>query len=564
MGQVVPYKGMLVLGSALTLMGSFAGLAMPMLTKSTIDLFGQGGASGGPILWLSAAVVIGALMSAAGRFLLERMGEGVVLTSRIDLVNRIMRLRVRDVDQFKAGDLLTRVSSDTTLLRSVCTEAFAGTASAVFMFLGALAMMAITDAPLLLVTLGVVVLVGLMVALVGPKIRRASLRAQVALGRMNSTLERVLQALRTVKASGAEGREIAIVSTAASDARNQGVAAIAWKSTAGIGAWTLIQLAFLAVLGVGGARVADGSMTVSALIAFLLYLFYLVSPIGQLISSYTLMQQGLAAVARIDEIRRLPSESSMDFPGVDGEPLGVIFDNVTFRYADNRTLVHDGVSFVAPAGGMTALVGPSGVGKSTVFSLVERFYEPQAGVITIGGRNIRDWCLGELRASLGYVEQDSPVLEGTFRENLTYANPEATDDDIQQVLTKTRLNDVVDRLPQGLETPVGNRGVMLSGGERQRIAIARALLRKPRLLLLDEATSQLDAVNEMRLREVIAEVARDTTVLVVAHRLSTVIGADRIIVMESGRVRGAGNHQELMASDELYRELATTQLIPVV
>lgn len=244
-----------------------------------------------------------------------------------------------------------------------------------------------------------------------------------------------------------------------------------------------------------------------------------------------------------------------------GEPVGVTFSGVVFRYGEDRPVVHHDVTFEVPAGGMTALVGPSGAGKSTVFGLIERFYEPQEGAITVGGRDIRDWPLGELRAMLGYVEQDAPVLAGTFRENLVFGAPGATDEEVARALARTRLDDLVERLPEGLETPVGHRGILLSGGERQRVAIARALLRRPRLLLLDEATSQLDAVNEMRLREVVAEVARETTVLVIAHRLSTVTGADRIVVMEAGRVRAWGTHDELVAADALYRELAATQFL---
>jgi ABC-type multidrug transport system fused ATPase/permease subunit len=210
---------------------------------------------------------------------------------------------------------------------------------------------------------------------------------------------------------------------------------------------------------------------------------------------------------------------------------------------------------------MTAFVGPSGAGKTTVFSLIERFYDPDSGTITFDGRPLPDWELGRLRSSIGYVEQDAPVLSGTLRDNLLLGNAEADDDSVRRVLKTTRLDTMVGGLPDGLDTLVGHRGTKLSGGERQRVAIARALLRSPRLLLLDEATSQLDAVNEAALRDTVADVARTTTVLVVAHRLSTVTSADRIVVMEAGQVRAVGTHRELVAADPLYAELAATQFL---
>ncbi len=562
LGYLRPHRLVLFVGGLLGLIGSVAGLAMPLLAKYVVDAFGQERSMAGPLIGLSVAVLIGAVVSAGGSYLMERTGEGVVLGARRKLVDQMLRLKVADVDRLKPGDLLSRVTGDTTLLRSVLTNGVVNSVSSAFMLVGAIVMMAVMDGVLLLITLLVIVVIGGLTGMVMPKIQRAQKHAQEAVGEMGAVLDRALQSYRTVKASGAEEREIGSVAEAAERARDRGLQVAGWTSLAGVATWMAVQVAFLCVLAVGGSRVAAGTLEVSALIAFLLYLFYLVAPIGQLVEGAVQLQQGLAAMRRIKEIEELPGEPVAKLlPPEDPTPLGVTFEDVVFRYGEDRPLVHDGVTFEVPPGGLTALVGPSGAGKSTIFALLERFYEHQSGTITLGGTRIEDWPLAELRAALGYVEQDAPVLAGTLRENLLFAAQEATEEEVLRAVARTRLDDLVARLPEGLETPVGHRGVLLSGGERQRVAIARALLRRPRLLLLDEATSQLDAVNELRLREVIAEVARETTVLVIAHRLSTVTNADRIVVMEAGGVRAIGTHAELVGEDELYRELAATQFL---
>ncbi|TDB81442.1 ATP-binding cassette domain-containing protein, partial [Micromonospora fluostatini] len=237
----------------------------------------------------------------------------------------------------------------------------------------------------------------------------------------------------------------------------------------------------------------------------------------------------------------------------------VVFEQVGFGYPGRaEPALHD-LNLTVPAGGLTALVGPSGSGKTTVLALIERFHEPEHGRILFDGRPLADWPLAELRASIGYVEQDVAVLAGTLRENVAYATPGATDEEIHAVLRTTRLGPLLERLGGDLDAPIAHRGGSVSGGERQRIAVARALLRRPRLLLLDEATSQLDAANEAALREVIQEVSRRTTVLMVAHRLSTVLGAAQIVVLENGSARSVGSHPDLVRTDSLYATLAAEQ-----
>ncbi|MDX2922797.1 ABC transporter ATP-binding protein [Streptomyces sp. NE06-03C] len=561
--RVRPHRGVLIRAGLLSLAGSGAGLAMPLMAKHAVDTFAGGRSPVAPLVALTALVLAGACLSAYGSYLMSRTGEGVVLRARDQLVGRIMRLKVPAVDRLTPGDLQSRVTSDTTLLRTVLSSGLVESFNSVLMLLGTIALMAYMDLTLLGVTLVVVVGIGAVTSLLMPRIQRAQLRAQESVGAMGAALDRVLQAFRTVKASGAEERETAAVAAAARHAHDRGVSVAKWSSVSDVTMMMSIQLAFLAVLGVGGARVASGSLEISSLIAFLLYLFYLMGPIGGLVEGWTGLQSGLAAVRRIDEVESLPGEPAQECAGLakkGGGPLGVAFQDVTFGYGDERAPAHRGVTFDVPAGGMVALVGPSGAGKSTVFSLLERFYDHEAGVITVGGRDIRAWPLAELRGSLAYVEQDAPVLAGTLRENLLFAAPDADGKELAAAVARTRLDALVERLPEGLDTAVGHRGVTLSGGERQRIAIARALLRHPRLLLLDEVTSQLDAVNEQALRDVILELAERTTVLVIAHRLSTVRHADRIVVLEEGRVRTAGTHEELVDGDELYRELATTQL----
>ncbi|WP_432097545.1 ABC transporter ATP-binding protein [Streptomyces sp. bgisy100] len=595
-GRIRPHRAAVAVGALLSLVGAATALGQPLAAKALVDRLAADGPLVGVLLLLTGLVLAGTVAEAAGAYVLERTAESVVLAARRRLMERLIRLRIPEMERTQPGDLMSRVTSDTTLLHQVTTQSVVSAVTGTLSLAATLVMMALMDAVLLGVTLGVIGLIGSSMGFLLPRISRAAERTQEAVGAISTVLERAFGAFRTIKASGAEVRETARLEEAARDAWRHGVRSAKWQAIASSAVGFSVQASFLAVLGVGGARVASGAIEISTLIAFLLFLVHLADPVSRLVEAAEQYQMGSAAIARISAAERLGveqlgeerlGEKRLDVgPETGGAgqvedgwergggvtrqggpvrpgrgPASVRFQDVGFRYRDELPLVHDGVSFVVPGGGLTAFVGPSGAGKSTVFALIERFHEVTGGRVLVDGEDVRDWPLARLRAAIGYVEQDAPVLAGTLRENLVFAAPDATDEEIRDVLVRTRLTGLVERLPDGLEALVGHRGSQLSGGERQRVAVARALLRRPRLLLLDEATSQLDAANELALREVVAEAARHTTVLVVAHRLSTVTAADRIVVMEAGTVRAVGTHAELVASDALYGELAATQFL---
>ncbi|MEV0942094.1 ABC transporter ATP-binding protein [Micromonospora wenchangensis] len=588
-GYVRPHRGPFVAAAVLLLASSLLGLAQPLAAKALIDGLTAGQGVGRALVVLTGLVIVAAVLLGVGNYLILRTAEAVALDGRRGLVRHLLRLTVPALQRQAPGDLLARVAGDTMLLRQIASQSLIDIFTGGVMLLGAVVLMAVVDLALLGVTAVVVVLLVVIMGLLMPRIRAAALRSQESVGDMGAALERALGAFTTMKASGTEATEAARIDAAALTAYRQGVSLARWGSVAGTSAGLAIQVAFLVVLGVGGARVASGAMPVSALVAFLLYVAYLSHPVMQLVGAGTYLQIGRAALTRIAEIDALPTEP-IDLPTAPpvraatatGVPAGparvggpttatgagsapgpaeVVFEQVSFRYPDRDEPALRDLTLTVPAGGLTALVGPSGSGKTTVLALIERFAEPHQGRILVDGRPLADWPLAELRATIGYVEQDVAVLAGTLRENVAYATPGATDEEIRAVLRTTRLSTLLDRLGDDLDAPVRHRGLSLSGGERQRIALARALLRRPRLLLLDEVTSQLDAANEAALREVIQDISRRTTVVVVAHRLSTVLAADKIVVLENGTARSVGSHPELVRTDALYASLAAEQAL---
>jgi ABC-type multidrug transport system fused ATPase/permease subunit len=553
-----------LVAAVLGLLANAGGLAQPLVAAEVIQRLEDDVSLLTPVVALLVLMLLSAAIAGAQLWMLDRAAERIARRARVDLAQRILALRMADLDRLTPGDLMARVTSDTTLLRAATTSGVVDTFNGSITVVATAVLMAVLDWPLLLVTLGILFTLGVGIGIVLPRLRRAATAAQVSVGQLGAVLERALGSIRTVKTSGAEQRELGAIASAADAAYRQGLIGARLMALVGVSTGLAVQMSFLAVLGVGGGRVASGAMEVSTLIAFLLYLFYLAEPIAALSNGVTRFQSGLAAAGRIEELNAFAVEQGTqsvpldELPAISGRPALVVFERVHFSYRPDRLVLRD-VSFTVPACAQTAIVGPSGAGKTTLFALLERLYDVDAGAIRLDGRDIREMPIGALRSQIGYVEQEAPVLAGSLRDNLCYAKPDATDDELLDALQDTQLTALVAQ--NGLDTQVGTRGIRLSGGERQRIAIARALVRKPKLLLLDEVTAQLDAVNEQALRLTIERAATRCAVIVIAHRLSTVTSAAQIVVLDQGRVRARGTHNELVQRDSLYRLLAQTQLI---
>ncbi|MCZ2858801.1 ABC transporter ATP-binding protein [Blastococcus sp. VKM Ac-2987] len=563
-----PHRRSFLLAAGLSLLGAAGALAQPALVARVIDVVGAGEPLLPAVGLLVVVLLLASALGALQQFVLQRTAEGVVLTTRLTLTDRLLRLPVAEYDRRRTGDLMSRVGSDTTLLRATVTSGVVEVAGSAVVGVGALVAMAVVDVWLLLVTVLAVTIGAVTAVLASRGVRRLSRRAQEEVGAMTAAVERALSAVRTIRASGATAREVATVGASARRAYQAGVQVARLEALVSPAGSIAVQGAFLAVLGVGGYRVADGTISVSALVAFILYLFLLVMPLGQAISAWTQLQTGLGALSRIQEVLRLdpedderPERAGGGAPVVrtGGAPL-LELDDVSFGYPDGTPVLR-GVSLQVPAGSRVALVGPSGAGKSTVLTLIEGFYPLTGGAIRWSGTDVRDLPRAGLRARLGYVEQEAPVLAGTVRDNLLLTRPDATDPELWAVLADVGLTEVVRRSPRGLDVLVGDEGVLLSGGERQRLAIARSLLARPELLLLDEPTASLDARNEGLLRATLAAASSGRALLVVAHRLSTVLDSDQIVVLDEGRVVARGTHAELVDSSPLYRELAAAQLL---
>jgi ATP-binding cassette subfamily B protein/ATP-binding cassette subfamily C protein len=567
------HRSAIAIATALTLVGSALGLAQPLVAKHVVDASGRGQVIWPLLALLGALFVTEAATGAAGRFLLERMGERVVRQLRHGLVGRLLRLEMREYDRQRGGDLISRVTADTTLLREVVSQALVDLVTGSLVAAGAIVLMAWLDPLLLLMVAVTVAAAALVVASLLTRIRCASEQMQDSVGAIAAGLERALGALPMVRVHCAEEREAAGIGARVEAAYGAGVRTAKIASVMSPAVELAVQGSFLIVLIVGGLRVNGHAGSLGDLVAFLLYASYLVLPLSSVFHAMGLIQRGMGAYQRIDQTLRLPVEPTAPRiprvsvltpppagPSDTPEQPALALRDVRFGYGPDRPVLR-GVSFAVAHRRHVALVGRSGAGKSTLFALVARFYEPDAGQVLFDGRPATELTRAACRRRIAVVDQNAHVVRGTLRDNIAYAVPDATEAEIRRVMELARLEEVVDRLPGGLSAVIGERGGTLSGGERQRVALARALLARPTLLLLDEPTSHLDAINESALTAVMKDVAQECALLVIAHRLSTVQHADHIVVLHDGRTAAGGRHEELLADSALYRELAVSQML---
>ncbi|MFJ9539126.1 ABC transporter ATP-binding protein [Streptomyces sp. NPDC101225] len=569
----------------LALVATAATLTVPLVVRRIVGGFSQQHSVTRSVMLMTVLALAGAIASALSSFCLARAGETMVLSVRQRVVAHALRLPLSGARRIGAGELVARVTSDSGQLRSVVDIGVTQLPMAALTVTATLIIMGLLDWVLLLIVLGTFSVAGLAIAVFIKGIRRSTAAQQEALGELAQRFTSTLGALATVKASRAEAQVTGAIDADAVTAAGSAVAAARRQAFVtpimGLGQ----QLALIGVVLGSGARLASGSLSIAGFAAFLLYLLQLIAPLTLVASGIARLQLGFAAQSRIEDILAEQTEDTSEGPralheplrapyvGADGRPgatpatpadpvhpagPAIEFHDVTFSHDGSRRAA-DGLSFTVPRKGVTALVGPSGAGKTTALNLVERFLVPDSGTIRVLGRATTHWPLGELRGHMTYLDQAFTLLEGTVKENLLLGRTTpATEDDLREALAAVGLDEAVALLPEGLDTTVG-RGDDLSGGQRQRLALARVLLTDAPVVLLDEPTSQLDSINENRLREVVDRLSRDRAVVVVAHRISTVRQAQHIVVLEEGRCLDAGPHDQLLDRCGMYAELVRGQ-----
>lgn len=554
-----PSTALLATAAAMTLVSVAGTLAFPVLTRRLVDDLAKGAVDGVGIASLAAVMLAAAAASAVSSYLLSRLGHDVIAALRTRLIEKLLKLPVASFDQESTGERVSRVLNDCQSISELATRQAINLFSGVLVLVGSITVLLFLDAMLTLTVIGCIVLAfGVVLPLVA-LLEKLALSTQDRTAKLGGILTHVFSEIRLVKAYTAEARERERSRLEILDIRRIGLQVA--KISAVLGPLISLSLtaAILVILIYGSARVGNGSISIGTLTAFILYLFNVAVPLIQLTTFLEELQKARGASTRIAALLQGREEDTAGDAPTDNHGT-LEFRDVSFSYPDREAEVLHRINLVFEPGTTSALVGASGNGKTTVLSLIERFYAPTGGAILYGGKAIDRFALRAWRERIGYVAQSAPIMPGSVRDNILYGlSGDFTDEAVRAAAEKAGALGFIEQMPQGLDTILSEQGANLSGGQRQRIAIARMFLRNPDILILDEATSSLDSETEHQVKLALESLMKGRTNIVVAHRLATIIHADRIYFLEGGRISGCGSHEELLSSHSHYARLVARQ-----
>lgn len=554
-----PPKLLIVIALILTLSTTAVSLMVPLFTKNLVNDFTIDDLNKTTIALLVGAIILQALSGGFSIYILNRIGQSVVAGMRDRLWKKLLVLPVNYFDENPSGETVSRMTNDTTVVKTLISEHLANFLSGIISIIGAMIVLFILDwrmttAMFIAIPLAAAVLIPL-----GRKMYKISKNTQLETSKFTALLTQVLSEIRLVKSSNSEKIEYNNGATGIRNLFNYGLKEAKVYAFIGPIINLVMMILLVVLLGYGGMRVSSGALSAGALVAFIMYLFQIIMPMAQIAEFFTQFQKASGATERIIEILEVEDEKD-GYEEVKKVDEAIQIECLSYNYPDKEPVLKN-LNFTIPPNQVTAIVGPSGSGKTTFFSLIERFYQPQEGAILLGNQNIQNFSLLSWRKQIGYVSQESPIIAGTIRDNITYGlEREVSDEEINRVIKMAYADQFIENLEDGILTEVGERGMKLSGGQRQRIAIARAFLRNPQILMLDEATSSLDSKSEQVVQRALEELMKGRTTIVIAHRLSTVIHSDQIVFLEQGEITGIGTHQELYATHALYKEFSDQQL----